>query len=139
MRDSSGNYVRVRKEFSKPSMTKQSFREECDINLIMKKFKKVMGADFLSRYSGYAGGQFGDFSQVGDYRSAIDQVNEARASFEALPSIVRKRFGNDPALFLDFCLDPKNLDELVSMGLATKSAPVQDAPSQPPLSTGNSQ
>lgn len=118
------------KIFKLPSRTKQSFKDECDLNLIMKRFKKVMGADYLSRFQGYVGGQFGDFSGVTDYRSAIEQVSQAREVFEALPAKVRARFENDPAQFLDFCHDPANVDEMVELGLATKGAPQQDAPSQ---------
>jgi len=110
--------VRVQKTFTKPSRTKQAFRDECDINLIMKRFKKVMDGDFLERFNGFVGGQFGDFSEVTDYRSAIEQIREARGVFDALPSIVRKRFGNDPAEFLDFCHNPANLDEMRKLGLA---------------------
>lgn len=120
--------MRLVKSFQKPSRTKQSFRDECDINKIMKRFKNVMGADYLSRYQGYLNGQYGDFSNVTDYRSAIDQVSQARAVFEALPSKVRSRFENDPAQFLDFVHNPMNHDELVNLGLATKRAPNQDAP-----------
>lgn len=125
----SRNRVRVQKEFTEPSRTKQSFKDECDINHIMKKFKKVMGVDYLEKFNGYVSGQFGDFSDVADYRSAIEQVRRAESVFMALPAIVRKRFENDPAQFLDFCHDPKNLDEMISMGLANKS-PIQDAHSQ---------
>lgn len=120
---------RVQKVFSKPSKTKQSFKDECDINKIMKRFKKIMGAEYLNRYQGYVGGEFGDFSMVGDYRSAIEQVNRAKEVFGALPSKVRARFSNDPAEFLDFVQNPANADEMVSLGLATKRAPTQDAPS----------
>lgn len=34
---------------------------------------------------------------------------------------VRKRFNYDPAAFLEFADNPENLDELVAMGLATKT------------------
>ncbi len=104
--------------FTEPSRTKQAFKEECDVNKIMQRFKKVCGAEYLSKYNAYAGGEFGDFSDVVDYRSAIDSVRQAEATFGALPSIVRRRFGNDPAEFLDFVQDPKNLDEMRSLGLA---------------------
>lgn len=106
------------KMFSLPSRTKQSFKAECDINLIMKRFSKAAGGDFMARVNSYAGGSYGDFTDVVDYRSALDQLIAADATFEALPSIVRKRFDNDAASFLDFCNDPSNLDELRSMGLA---------------------
>lgn len=119
--------VRIDKSFSKPSLTKQSFKAECDINKIMQKFKKVQGADFLSQYNGYVEGRFGDFSNVTDYRSAIEQVEHAKSVFCALPAKVRSRFSNDPAAFLDFVQDPKNSDELVSLGLATKRATLTDS------------
>lgn len=113
--DRENRFVKV---FRQPSRTKQSFKPQCDVNLIMKRFKKTVGADFLDRYQGYLGGQFGDFSEVQDYRSALHQIAQGRAVFDALPAIVRKRFDNDPALFLDFVQDSKNADELVRMGLA---------------------
>lgn len=110
--------MRVQKVFNRPSLTKQSFKDECDINVIMKRFRKVQGADYLNRYQGYLDGQFGDFSEVQDYRTAIDQIQQARGVFDALPSKVRSRFENDPAQFLDFVHNPANRDELVAMGLA---------------------
>lgn len=118
--------IRVVKKFTKPSLTKQSFKDECDINMIMKRFKKVCGQDFLNKYQGYVNGQFGDFSNVCDYRSALDQIAQAKAVFGALPAKVRARFENDAAQFLDFCHDPKNMDEMVSLGLATKRAALPD-------------
>jgi len=108
---------RVQIFFDEPSLTKQSFKDECDINVIMQRFKKVCGSDFLNRYSGYLNGSFGDFSSVTDYRSAIDQIQQARGVFEALPAKVRARFENDPAAFLDFVKNPANRDELVGLGL----------------------
>lgn len=111
---------RVQKEFSLPSRTKQSFRDECDVNLIMKRFKNSMGVDYLNRFNGYMDGKFGDFTGVVDYRSAIDQIRQAKEVFGALPAKVRSRFQNDPAEFLDFVGNPNNGDELVALGLATK-------------------
>lgn len=117
---------RVQKFFDKPSRTKQSFKDECDINKIMQRFKKVMSSDYLSQFNQVVGGQFGDFSMVSDYRSALDQINAAEAVFEALPAVVRKRFDNDPALFLDFVDNPANADEMVSLGLAVAKPVVND-------------
>ena len=44
---------RVQKYFTEPSRTKTGFLQECDINHIMKKFKKVAGSEFLNQYQGY--------------------------------------------------------------------------------------
>lgn len=109
--------VRVRKNFTQPSRTKQSFASECDINLIMKKFAKVQGVEYLSKYNGYVGGQFGDFSTVTDYRSAIEQVRSAEDVFMRIPAQIRRQFGDDAATFLDFVQNPANKEELIKMGL----------------------
>lgn len=110
--------MRVQKFFTEGSRTKQSFKTECDMNMIMKRFKKTAGVDFLNRYQGYMSGQFGDFSEVVDYRTALDQIARADEVFMALPAKVRARFENDAAQFLDFVQNPSNTDELVQMGLA---------------------
>lgn len=116
--------VRVQKKFGLPSRTKQAFKDECDVNKIMKRFKRQNNVDFLEKFHGYVGGEFGDFSDVADYRAALDQVSHANGVFMALPSIVRKRFGNDPAEFLDFCQNPDNAQELISLGLANPKVPI---------------
>lgn len=112
--------MRVQKNFSLPSRTQQSFKSECDINQIMKRFKRVNNGDFLNSYSQAQGGRFDDFSDVSDYRTALDRVKRADEAFGALPSNLRKRFNHDSGAFLDFCLNPENVDEMCSLGLAVK-------------------
>lgn len=111
---------RVQKIFEKPSLTRQEFRKECDLALTIKRFAKTPeGRLALRNAQGYAGNaQFLDVTAIPDYRTALDTVNRSNASFLALPAIVRRRFDNDAAYFLDFCSDPKNLPELRQMGLA---------------------
>jgi phage internal scaffolding protein len=121
--------MRVQKEFVKKSRASQSFRDECNINKILNRFSKVCGGDYLQKMHGYAGGTFGDFSGVTDYRSALEQVQRAKEVFLRIPAKVRAVFNNDPAYFLDFCQDPKNLDKLREMGLA--KAAVEKAVEQP--------
>lgn len=119
---------RVQIFFDEPSRTKQEFKQECDLNHIMKRFKKVMGVDFLNRYSGVVGGQFGDFSNVPDFRTARDQVKRMEEVFMALPAKVRSRFNNDPAELLDFVDDPMNLEEARSLGLAKPEVNTPETP-----------
>lgn len=121
--------MRVQKFFEKPSRTQQSLRDECNINKILARFKKVCGGDYLQQMNGYVGGTFGDFSEVTDYRSALDQVKRAKDVFMRIPAKVRAEFNNDPAYFLDFCQDPKNVDRLREMGLVKVQA--DDVVSQP--------
>lgn len=111
--------VRVQKFFRKPSLTRQEFKDEADLGKTIKRFAKTPeGRVALQNAQGFVSGRFEDVSEIPDYRTALDQVNAANRKFMALPAIVRKRFDNDAALFLDFCSDPKNIDELRKLGLA---------------------
>lgn len=124
------NSKRVQKHFSLPSRTKQSFTKECDVNEIIKRFVRSGDQDVMREIGGYLKGTYGDFSEVVDYRTALDQVIAAEASFMALPAKVRKRFDNDPAEFLDFVQNPENLDEMRELGLTRITEAAQKAEQQ---------
>jgi len=98
--------------FSKPSLAKQSFRDECDINNILRQFN-VTG----QLPAGSVQPQYGDFSGITDYQSALNAVMAAQDSFLQLPAKVRARFDNDPALFVEFASDEANRDEMKALGL----------------------
>lgn len=119
-------YPRVYAKNTKPSMTKQSFKDEVNINKIMDKFQKS-GA--LTHYAKHAP-TYGDATQV-DLHEAIRIVAEADEMFDELPSSIRKRFSNDPEEFLEFVQDPKNLEEMRKMGLAEPNAPPAERPAKP--------
>lgn len=105
-------------ECQDPSRTRQDQKEEADINTIVRNFgvTGVLPATIKVPLQG-------DFSEVGDYRQALHSVMEAQASFMALPADVRKRFDHDPAAFVEFCMDPANLDAMRDMGLAVPKPP----------------
>lgn len=98
-----------------PSLAKQSFKDESNINNIIKRHHNT-GVPLPTAET--VGAKFGDFSEVGDYHTSMQKVVQAREAFEGLPSAIRKQFHNDPGLFIDFVKDPENNDELVNMGLA---------------------
>lgn len=100
-----------------PSMTQQSFKDECDINTILERFN-ITGQIPVSPIDP----QYGDFSGVTDYQSALNAVMAAQAGFDQLPAVVRQRFANDPAAFVDFCLDESNREEMVKLGLIIEKA-----------------
>jgi len=114
--------------FSKPSLTKQSFRDECDINNILRKFN-VSGQLPI----GSVQPQYGDFSGITDYQSALNAVMAAQDSFLALPAKVRAKFDNDPALFVEFASDEANKDEMKALGLLSQETAqaVVSSPSEP--------
>lgn len=95
-------------------LVQQHMRDECDVNVIMARYQKTGELSHL----GAIAGSYGDFSDVGDYKEGLERIIAADAAFMELPSSIRDRFHNDPAKFIDFCVDPENLDELREMGLA---------------------
>lgn len=97
------------------SLTLQSHAEDADINVMMRRFIKTGVLPQARRLPTY-----GDFSDIGTYREALDRIRVADDSFMSLDPAIRARFGGDPAAFVDFCSDPANLPELRRMGLAPK-------------------
>ena len=109
--------------FSAASMTKQSFKDECDINVILARYEVTgMYYDPLTT-RGSCAPLFDDFTAVPDYMDAQNFVIEAGEMFDALPSRIRKRFSNSPAELLDFLADPANASEAVALGLVSAPAP----------------
>jgi len=94
--------------FIKPSMAKQSMRDECDINLIVDRYRKSGAVSHLAR----GVPQFSDVSQVGDYRTAIENARAAEEFFSKLPAKLRAAFSNDVAEYLEALQDPGAADRL---------------------------
>lgn len=117
-----------------PGRTKQAFKAECDINTIMKRYEKTGIVDHVARF----GGRYGDYLGAVDYHTAMNEVTKAQEMFLSLPARVRARFGNDPGQFVEFALNPENLDELRELGLAPprerEEAPPAPAPDSSELS-----
>ena len=115
----------------KPSRTKQSCKDECDIKFIISRYERTGIVTHQSKYQG----QYGDFEPF-DFHDAMNVVARASEMFAELPSAVRKKFGNDPGAFLDFATDPANAGELQKMGLGRE--PYKETPKpeeNPPPST----
>jgi phage internal scaffolding protein len=109
-----GERKRVSLDVKSESVVQQAFKDECDVNRILKKYDKTGIITHVAR----AQAQYGDFTQVNEYQVALNTVIQAQASFEELPSSVRKKFGNDPGAFIEFVTNPANADEMVTLGLA---------------------
>lgn len=100
--------------------TKQEFKDECDINFIMKKYQKTGLMDFVNKYAPH----YGEIPAV-DYHQACNLVIEARAMFDDMPSSLRKKFDNDPQKFLeaiDGGFDPEAKDTPIPEEKAPESA-----------------
>jgi len=104
-----------------PGKTDQSQALDCDVNRILDRFSKTGVLPGVNTESVYA-----DVSDAPTYQEALHIVMNAEKQFNSLDAKTRKKFDNDPLSFLQFVEDPKNLQELSKMGLATIS-PQTDA------------
>jgi len=98
-----------------PSMTKQEFKAECDINNIIKQFSATGMMRHVSAKA--AMGMYTDLPYSIDFQESLALVQDARDRFMTLPAKVRDRFHQDPAEFLDFMSDPDNKQEALDLGL----------------------
>ncbi len=111
--------------FTKPTRTKQQFKEEVDINTIVRNFGLTGELPKNVRVP-----QSGDFTGVSDFQSAMNIVRQAEEAFMQLPAETRARFNNDPQLLQQFVEDRNNLEEARKLGLAVP-APVEAPPPAP--------
>lgn len=100
-----------------PSLTKQSFAEEVDINTIVRRFGLTGQLPSDVRVPQYA-----DFDTVIDYHSAMLLVRESQEAFMRLPANIRARFHNEPGELVDFVSDDKNREEAEKLGIVLPKA-----------------
>lgn len=119
-------------ELKKPvSRVKQEFREECDINNIIKHYKLTGQIQHINAQA--KNGSYEDLPDPIDYQESLNAVAAATSSFATLPAHVRERFSNNPALFLNFMNDANNVDEMVKLGLAKRRpTPPKETSETPP-------
>ncbi|QCQ85075.1 internal scaffolding protein [Blackfly microvirus SF02] len=98
------------------TMTKQSFKDDCDINNIMRKYERTGVLD----HTAMSVPQYGEYMGSMSYQDSLNAILYAQDQFAALPADLRARFGNDPAELLSFMEDSANLDEAVKLGLVQK-------------------
>lgn len=91
------------------SRTKQSFKDQSDINKILVKAQRTGTLTHLAKYEGL----YGDFAGF-NYTEAVEQASLAQTMFNELPSEVRNEFRNDPQRFIDFVTDPANSGDLAA-------------------------
>lgn len=119
-----GPKKRVQYESERPSMTKQSFVQETNVNFIISKYRKTGMLEHVNNHQG----SYGEYQTI-DFQEAMEAVRAAEGMFSTLPADVRKRFRNDPAAFLEFVDDPQNLDEMRTLGLLPAKP---EPPAEPP-------
>lgn len=114
------SYSRIKTQgikFLKSSKTIQSAKDECDINVILKKYAKTGVLPDMIK----SNPQYGDFSNLESYQSSMEIVLKAQEQFQSLSAKIRQRFNNDAGEFLEFATNPSNATEMIKLGLATNA------------------
>lgn len=115
------------------SKTKQSFKEESDINTIVKRFGLTGQLP-----EGVKAPTYGDFTEVMDFHTAMNAVAAAGEAFDRMPAEIRARFNNDPGAFVDFCSNDENRAEAEKMGLVVPKEVTKEGKVSPrPVTTSN--
>lgn len=118
-------HERVTVEFTEPSMTKQSHKDECDIHRILKQYQRTgVMAHIAARQP-----SFQELPDNFDYQSALDISLKAQEAFGMLPSSLRDRYKNDPGTFLSAISDPREAEYLREMGVLK---PLPEVPKEAP-------
>lgn len=104
-------------KFPKKTMTKQSFKDSCNINKIMEKYAKSGQMPAIN-----ASDQKFEFASSISFTESMQIITDASQTFDGLPARMRQRFGNNPALFLEFVENPANRTEMGAMGLLSEEA-----------------
>ena len=98
-----------------PSLTRQEFAAECDINTIMQNYDAYLSDPMRSVREPL----YYDFTTLpSTLIEAMDVMKAGETAFYSLPASVRKEFDNNAAAFVDFASDPGNLDQMREWGLA---------------------
>lgn len=108
--------TRLSQDFSGPSHVQQSMKDECDINKILAQYERTG----VITHTAKGNPTYGDFLASADYQEGLNAILKANDMFMDLPAKVRKSFDNDPAKFLAFAQDEKNLPELQKLGLTNE-------------------
>lgn len=94
--------------------TKQEFKDDCDINVILARFRNSGALEHINRRKA----QFADCTvSAYDFQHAMDVLADAKSAFQNLPAALRDRFDNDPAELLAFVEDDDNQAEAGDLGL----------------------
>lgn len=112
----------VRRSFTKPSLTKQSHAPSQDINNIYAKYIRS-GVNLLDPFvlkELYSNDLICSVPNF-DFHEAQNKLVALREAFDSLSAVQRSHFDNDPFLFAESVADPKNVDNLIDIGVFPKS------------------
>lgn len=94
-----------------PSLTDESFADECNISLMIEKYRVSKIPPRTVDVS------YGHSPTIEDYQKAQYLLAEVKTNFEGLPSSVRDEFKNDVQNYLEYIGDKANLKDCYERGL----------------------
>lgn len=118
------------------SKTQQEFAHECDINNIVAHHLKT-GIPFPQMSTA----RYQDVSEVPDFQTAMNYLNDAKDKFMSLPANVRRYYNDNIESFLNALNDPKEQKNLELLGIIEKqeAKPGQEAPPNAPKADAKAQ
>lgn len=109
-----------------PHRTQQHFKDECNINTIIKRWSQGQQPPPPTGIALY-----GDFTGITDFAAASEIVANGHQEFLKLRPEIRLRFNNKLADLLDWLEDPENLEESYRLGLRLRPPPGEPDPEPP--------
>lgn len=101
------------------TMTQQQFKDDVNVNNIIKRYREGRPITHLNNRQG----AYADLSNAKDYHESLNTIRLAGEAFDSLPANIRDRFHNDPAELLEFIHNPSNFDEAVQLGIFDPKQP----------------
>lgn len=109
------------------SEVQEQFADACQTDTIIRKYNMMGVNPFIASGSS----QYLDTTEIPSFVVAQNSQVRVREYFEGLPSDIRLEFNNDPALFAEAVLDPKNVDYLREIGVLAPLPAEQEGEKQP--------
>lgn len=97
-----------------PSLTRQEFAAECDINNIMKKYEAT---GIMPTLDGRIPTYWDASLMPENLQDAMNAMDYADELFMQLPAKIRREFNDDPVEFVDFATKTENRPKLQEWGL----------------------
>lgn len=103
--------VSVQEINQKPSLTRQEFKRECDVGIIMERFHRtgMLGDPRKAKRIH----EFMDCTSIKDYESAKQTVIDAQKAFDSLPNSVKRAFGYKITNMYKAAADPTLMDSIM--------------------------
>ncbi len=96
-----------KRKYSQHGRTKQSQKNQCDINKLLEKAARSGSLSHLDKFEA----RYGDFSDF-DFTEHAIKMAEGQTIFENLPGEVKREFDQSPDKFFKFVTDPQNAEKL---------------------------